>query len=85
METKKGQPRARRPLANRNLDVDCEPSAEELRIISRSKLLGKWDPSWSGPGPFGLRHWSAAYDHKAMLGTAFYAGSRATCPRRTAA
>ncbi len=59
VETKGKRPRRRGGLA---FDL----------VLSRAILLGKRDSSWSGPGPFGLRHWLAAHDPKAGLGTTFY-------------
>ena len=44
---------------------------EEI-VLRRAEELGRSDPSWHGPGPYGLRHYLAASNPKAVPGVPLY-------------
>ena len=46
--------------------------AEDLRMNRRTEEFGRSDPSWHGPGSFGLRHYLAAMKPKAVPGVRLY-------------
>jgi hypothetical protein len=44
---------------------------EEI-VLRRAEELGRSDPSWHGPGTYGLQHYLAASDPKAVPGVPLY-------------
>jgi hypothetical protein len=45
---------------------------EDLRMNRRAEEFGRSDPSWHGPGSYGLRHYLAAGNPKAVPGVRLY-------------